>query len=172
MRALLDLSTEVLVGILSFLSATDLSSVGQTCRMIRDIVDGTAHLQYILRTHIMGVEDLLPPDFPYSDRFKLLRSHERTRNALQFNLFTKCLVDRPSYFNQDIFQGGYLIYDYLTADGMLQYKYSDVYAATRNEELRWVHITVDNNCLLSPLRVWLAYAVDHNLVVVVRFIPF
>jgi len=172
MHALLDLSTEVLIDILSFLPATDLFSVRQTCHTIRDIVDGTAHLQYILRTHIMGVDDLLPPDFPYSDRFKLLRCHERSRNALQFNLFTKCLIDRPSYVNRDILEGGYIICDFRTGDGVPQYKYSDVCAATRSEELRWVHIRVDNSCLLSPSRARLTFAIDHNLVVVMRFIPF
>jgi hypothetical protein len=118
MHALLDLSTEVLVDILSFLPATDLFSVQQTCHAIRDIVDGTAYLQYLLRTHIMGIDDLLPSNFPHSDRFKLLRRHEQSWNALQFNLFTKCFIDRPSFINQYIFQGGYLIYDHLTVDGM------------------------------------------------------
>ena len=173
MHALLDLPPEVLIDILSFLPAADIFSVQQTCHTIRDIVDGTAHLQYILRTHIMGVDDLLPPNFPYSDRFKLLRRHEQSWNALQFNLFTKCVIDRPSFINQYILQGGYLIYDHLTADGMPRYGYSDVGAATRNEELRWVHVEVDNHsCLRSPLGSWLTFAVDHDLVVVMRFIYF
>ena len=172
MHSLLDLPTEVVIDILSFLPAADLFSVQQTCHTIRDIVDGTAYLQYIMRTHIMGVNDLLPPDSPYSDRFKLLRRHEQSWNTLQFNLFTECFIGYPDYVKQYIFQGGYLIYDHLTADGMPQYGYSDVCAATRNEELRWVHIRVDNSCLLSPLRAWLIFAVDHDLVVVMRFISF
>jgi hypothetical protein len=147
--------------------------VQQTCHAIRDIVDGTAYLQYILRIHIMGVDDLLPPNFPYSDRFKLLQRHEQSLNALQFNLFTKCFIDRPSYINQNVFQGGYLIYCHLTADRMPRYGYSDVCAATRNDELRWVHVEVDNHsCLSSPLGAWLTFAVDHDLVVVMRSIYF
>ena len=172
MHALLNFPTEVLIDILSFLPAVDLFSVQQTCHTIRDLVDGTAYLQYILRTHIMGVDDLLPPNFPYSDRLKLLRRHKQSWNALQFNLFTKCFIDRPSFINQYIFQGGYLIYDHLTANGMPRYGYSDVCAATRNEELRWVHVEVDNSCLLSPLGAWLTFAVDHDLVVVMRLYPF
>ena len=139
---------------------------------IRDIVDGTAYLQYILRTHIMGVDDLLPPDFPYSDRLKLLRRHEQSWNTLQFNLFTKCFIGLPSYIQKYVFHGGYLIYDYLTEDRMPQYAYSDICAATRNEELRWVHIRVDNTCLFSLSRVQLMFAVDHNLAVVMRFVFF
>lgn len=172
MTALLDLSTEVLIDILSFLPAADLVSMRQTCHTLHDIVDGTAYLQYILRTDIMGVDDLLPPCFPISDRLQLLRRHEQSRNALQFNLFTKCLVHPPAYMKQCVLQGGYLIYDHLTADGMPQYGYTDLCAATRNEELRWVYIRVDNSCLLSTSRTRLIFAVDHNLVVVMRFVFF
>ena len=169
MHALLDLSTEVLIDILSFLPATDLFSVRKTCHTIRDIVNGTARLQYILRTHIMGVDDLLPPDFPYSDRFKLLRGHEQSLNALRFNSFTKGFMSHPGSINQHIFQGGYLIYDYHIASRTPEYVYTDVYTATRDEELRWVHIEVDDGCLLSRSWTWLTFGVDHNLVVVMRF---
>jgi len=172
MPALLDLSTELLIDILSFLPAADTFSMRQTCHTIRDIVDGTACLQYILHTDIMGVDDLLPPDFPISDHLQLLRRHEQSRNALQFDLFTKCFVHLPASMEQCIVQGGYLIYDHLTADGMPQYAYTDLCAATRNEELRWVNIRVDNSCLLSTSRAWLIFAVDHNLVVVMRFVSF
>jgi hypothetical protein len=173
MRALLDLSTEVLIDILSFLPAADLFSMRQTCHTIRDIVDGTAYLQYILCTDAMGVDDLLPPDFPYADRLKLLRHHEQSRNSLQFNLFTEGFVHLPghAYIKQWVLQGGYLIYDHYTADGMRQYGYTDLCAATRNEELRWVYIRLDTNRLLSS---WprLIFAVDHNLVVAIRFVSF
>jgi hypothetical protein len=172
MPTLLDLSTEVLIDILSFLPAADLFSMRRVCHTIRDIVDGTAYLQYILRTDIMGVDDLLPPDFPISDRLQLLRGHEQSRNALQFNLFTNCFLHLPSYTKQIVLQGGYLIYDHLTADGIPQYGYTDLCAATRNDELRWVYIRVDNSCLLSPSRAWSIFAVDHNLVVVMRFVFF
>jgi len=170
MHALLGVSTEVLIYILSFLPATDLLSVRRTCHTIRDIVNGTARLQYILCTHIMGVDDLLPPGFPYYDRLKLLRRHEQSLNALRFNSFTKGFMSHPGSINQHIFQGGYLIYDYHIVSRLPGYLYTDVYTATRDEELRWVHITVDNSCLLPASWTWLTFAVDHNLVVVFRFI--
>jgi len=176
MHALLDLSTEVLIDILSFLPAADMFSMRQTCHTIRDIVDGTAYLQYILCTDIMGVDDLLPPDFPISDCFKLLRRHEQSRNALQFNLFTKCSVHLPTYMDQWVFQGGYLIHNHHTVDWIPQYGYSDLCTAMRNEELHWVYVRVDNSCLLSPStripRARLTFAVDHNLVIVLRLCPF
>ena len=174
MRRLLDLSTEVLIDILSFLPAADLLSVRGTCHTIRDIVDGTACLQYVLCIHRMGVDDILPPDFPYCDRFKLLKHHEQSRNALQFNLFTKCFLDPPfsGWIVQYILQGGYFIYPSVTAEGVRQYSYSDLCAATRNEELRFVHIRADNSCVLDQTTVTWTFAVDHNLVVVMRFISF
>jgi hypothetical protein len=172
MTALFDLSTEVLIDILSFLPAADLFSMRQTCHTFHDIVDGTAYLQYILRTDIMGVGDLLPPDFPISDRLQLLRCHEQSLNTLRFNLFAKCFVHVPAYMTQCVLQGGYLIYDHLTAHGTPQYGYTDLCAATRNEELRWVYINVENSCLLSTSRGGLIFAVDHNLVVVMRFVFF
>ena len=173
MPALLDLSTEVLIDILSFLPAADLLSVRRTCHTICDIVDGTTRLQYILCTHRMGVDDILPPDFPYSDRLKLLQCHEQSRNALQFNMFTKCLLDRPvsGWILQYTLQGGYLIYSSVT-EGVRQYSYSDLCAATRNEELHFVHIRPDNSCVLDQSTVILTFAVDHNLVIAMRFISF
>ena len=175
MPALLDLSTEVLIDILSFLPAADLLSVRWTCHTIRDIVDGTTRLQYILCTHRMGVDDLLPSDFPYSDRFKLLQRHEQSRNALQFNFFTKCFLDflgHPLCILQYDFQDGYIIYHNISADGMRQYSYSDLCVATQNEELCFVHIRLDNSCVLDQSTVILTFSVDHNLVVVMRFISF
>ena len=172
MHHLLDLSTEVLIDILSFLPAADLLSVRRTCHTIHDIVDGTTRLQYILCIHRMGVDDILPPNFPYSDRFKLLKHHEQSRNALQFNSFTKCFLDSPfsGWILQYILQGGYLIYSSVTAEGVTQYSYSDLCAATRDEELRFVNIRPDHSCVLSQSAVLFTFAVDHNLVVVMRFV--
>ena len=77
-RSLLNLAREVLIEILSYLPAADMIAVQRTCRTIRDTVSGTAYLQYTLHTEINGVADLLPPDFPYSERLKLLRCHEQS----------------------------------------------------------------------------------------------
>src|SRR6266581_944905 len=77
-HTLLDLSTEVLIEILAYLPPADMISVQRTCRIIRDIIDGTAYLQYILRTQIKGIEDFLPHDFPYSERLALLLHHEQS----------------------------------------------------------------------------------------------
>jgi len=164
---LLDLPTELLVKILTYLPVADLFSVRWTCRTLGDIIAGTAYLQYIIHAYIDGVEDSLPPDFPYSERLELLRRHQQSWSAPQFDFFTECVANM-SYPNHFVFQDGYLIYEKLRANPQ-QYGYTDLYSTARNEEVCWVHITMDNGHL--PRLYNLAFAVDHNLVVASRFVP-
>jgi hypothetical protein len=167
-RTLLNLSTEVLIQILAYLQAADLFSVQRTCRKIRHIVAGTTYLQYILRTQINGVDDFLPPDTPYPRRLKLLRYHEKSWNGLQFNLFaefTTSVLQPDSYTLRD----GYLIYEDLSGT-VLRYGYTDLCSASRNEEVPWVHIAVNDIRLPLPSKV--VFAVDHDLMVATRFCVF
>ena len=141
-RSLLNLAREVLIKILSYLPAANMIAVQHTCRTIRDIVSGTAYLQYTLHAEINGVADLLPPDFPYSERLKLQRCHEQSWRDLRFNLFAEPHripdgLDRASFTLQD----GYLIYRCLSWGRNMRYGYTDLYSADRNKELRWVHLT-------------------------------
>lgn len=162
---LLNLSTEMLIQILSYLPAVDLFSVQRTCRKIRHIVAGSTYLQYILRTQINGVDDFLPPDFPYTERLKLLRRHEESWNGLQFNLFAESTtgVSQPNLYT---LRGGYLIYEGLPGTTH-RYAYTDLCSATQNEDLSWVHITLHGIHL--PLSSKVVFAVDHDLVVAMRF---
>jgi hypothetical protein len=162
---LLNLSTELLIQILSYLPAADLFSVQRTCRKIRHVVAGTTYLQYILRTQINGVDDFLPPDFPYNERLKLLRRHEESWNGLQFNLFAESTTSVPQP-NLYTLRDGYLIHEGLPGT-TLRYAYTDLCSATRNEDLSWVHITLYSIHLPLPSKV--VFAVDHNLVVAMRF---
>jgi F-box domain len=165
---LLDLSTELIIEILSYLPAMDLFFVQRTCRTIHDIIAGTARLQYVLLTHIHGVDDLLPPDFPYSERLELLQRHEQSRKTLQFNLLTQCVTSMP-YPDRFTLRDGYLIYETLTASTP-QYGYTDLCSVSCNEEVRWVHVTMDKSRLPLPLKV--RFAPDHDLVVAIRSVSF
>ena len=172
MQTLLHLSTEVLIEILGYLPAADMIFVQRTCRTIRDIITGTAYLQYIPRAGINGVEDFLLPGASYSEHLELLRRHEQSWHSLHFDLFTKCdpISDIPHFTLQD----GYLIYrypySYTEVEGLLQYEYTDLCSAARNEDLLWVHITMRDIESISHFP-WpiVIFAVDHDLVVVVRF---
>jgi hypothetical protein len=141
--------------------------VRQTCRTLKHIISGTAYLQYIIHAYSNGVEDSLPPNFPYSKRLELLRRREQSWRAPRFDLYTKC-VTKMSHPFQLIFQDGYLIYEILGAR-LRQYRYTDLYSAARNEELHWIHITMDNCHFRHSAE--LTFAVDHNLVVESRSVP-
>jgi hypothetical protein len=165
---LLNLSTELLIQILSYLPVADLFSVQRTCRKFRHIVAGTTYLQYILRTQINAVDDFLPPDFPYTERLKLLRRHKESWSRLQFNLFAESTTSVPQP-NLYTLRGGYLIYEGLSGT-TLRYAYTDLCSATRNEDLSWVHITLYDIHLPLPSKV--VFAVDHDLAVAIRFCAF
>ena len=94
-RNLLHLSTEVLIEILGYLPGADMVSMQQTCRTIRDIIAGTAYLQYILRADINGVDDFLIPRLSYSERLELLRRHEQSpfRPIYQMRVFLHTFFD-------------------------------------------------------------------------------
>jgi len=136
-------------------------------------IAGTAYLQYILRASINGVDDFLLPRVSYSERLELLRRHEQSWHSLHFDLFTKC--DPTSNVHRFTLQDGYLIYqlDYpYTERRWFKYQYTDLCSAARNEDLRWVHVTMrgTESIYTSPWP-WpkVVFAVDHNLMVVVRF---
>jgi hypothetical protein len=157
------LPTELLILILSYLPVVELCAVQRTCHRIHNIVAESAQLQYVLRTQINGVDDLLPPDCPFSERLELLRRHENAWSNLQLKLsheFASPLLDR--HFLQD----GYLIYNKIA--GVLQYGYVDLLSAVPDEELCWVHISRED--IRHPLCV--IFAVDHNLAVVLRYLSF
>jgi hypothetical protein len=162
---LLDFSTEVLIEILSYLEVADIWSVQRTCHTLRDIVAGTAYLQYILRTRINGVHDFLPPNCPYSDRLELLRRHEQSWAGLQLNLLTTCVTNMP-YTDCLNLQENYLIYQRVMVSPP-RYGYTNLSCTARNEEARWVHITIDDGLIPRPSEV--RFAVDHDLVVAMRF---
>ena len=171
--SLLDISTEVLIEILSYLPATDMIAVQRTCRTIRDIVAGTAYLQYTLLANMNGVDDLLPHDLPYSGRLELLRRHEQSWRDLQFNLFTKCPSNSGVPFLVSFtLQDSYLIYQCPPRRGRsLQYGYTDLCSADRNKELRWVHLTMGERQYPYPRTI--TFAVDHDLVMAGKFcVPF
>jgi hypothetical protein len=142
-------------------------SAQRTSRTIRDIVVGTAYLQYILHAEVNGIDDTLPPNFPYSERLELLQRHEQAWNELRLNPFTEYVEDLDSrYYHEFSLQDSYLIYRRPTGT-VLQYGYTDLCSAARGDKLRWVHITMAMDDSLIPISV--AFAVDHDLIVAIRF---
>ncbi|KAF8268716.1 hypothetical protein EI94DRAFT_1800131 [Lactarius quietus] len=160
--SLLNLSTELLIHIFAFVPVPDLFSVQSTCHRIYDIVTETAYLQYIVHSHLHGVDDLLPPNSPFSERLELLRHHEKTWNDLQFNLCSKFSTNVDYHSRKNIMQDGYLIYR--SNMNLSQYGYIDLFSLQPDEEPRWIHISLRN--FFAPY--YLVFFVDHDLAVAVR----
>ena len=161
------LPTELLIRIFSLLQVADLLSVQHTCRRFYDIISDSASLQYFLHTEVNLLEDLLPPDFSLPDRAAFLKHHETAWNNLQLNLFTRFIVgSEESRAHSYTLQDGYLIYKAVTGTNTARYGYVDLYStsALPNTEAYWIHFTLAASSSLSDI----VFAVDHNLVVVIR----
>jgi hypothetical protein len=158
------LPTELLIRIFAHIRAADLLSARHTCHRFYDVISENASLQYILHTEINLLEDLLPPDsdFSFHDRIALLKDHETAWNNLQLNVFTRFVTSEESH--SYILQDGYLIYKAATNTG---YGYIDLYSSSAlpNWTKNWTHISLPTISQLLDI----VFAVDHNLVVVIRF---
>lgn len=161
--------TELLIRIFAHLQVADLLSVQHTCRRFYDVISGSASLRYFLYTEINLLEDLLPPDLSLHDRLALLKQHETAWNNLQLNVFTRFVTSEESHAHRYILQDGYLIYKAVTADtASAEYGYIDLHSSSAlpNPEARWAHIS-----LAGVPAFWvcdIVFAVDHNLVVIIR----
>ena len=165
------LPTELLVRFLSYLPAIDLLSAQRTNRRIHDVVTDSSYLQYIMRLQINGVDDLLPPDHPITTRLRLLRRNEKSWNSLQYHIFTKEYfpeIDQCLFILQD----GYIIYTKLTTFRRLiiEYGYVDLLSTSPHQGPRWVHTPMLHVHFPNPLK--FEFAVDHNLIVAIRFVSF
>ena len=164
----LDIPTEVLVHILSYLSCDDLCLLQGTCHRVKDIISGTSYLEYLLHTGIGKVDDLLPPDIPFPERVELLKLHEMSWSGLRFNLFSEFSVYDNTRHGDNIarytLQNGYFIQsDSIPLGQGLKYKYIDLYSLSSGvEETNWVPIRLR---VIRPRNI--VFAADHNLVVAV-----
>jgi len=192
----LDLPTEILCRILFYLPAVDLWFAQRVCHHIDNIITSTTDLQYILRTHMNGVDDLLPPNCSFHERLDLLKQYEKSWNNLQFDRSAEFPINIEAPYSEFYtLQDGYLIYKTLQEWGPingLRYGYLDLCASTRNKEASWVSINIQDpydieRCLDWPSTFavneepdWnplyaadheldLIFSVDHDLVVSVRY---
>ena len=163
------LPTELLVHIFVLLQVADLFSVQHTCHRFYDVISDSVFLQYILHTKINLLEDLLPPggDLSFQDRISLLRHHEAAWKNLDLKTFTLGVRDETDAHGY-ILQDGYLIYYNAVTDdtAVARYGYMDLYSISDvpNAAL-WTRISLAAIHPLSDI----VFAVDHNLVVAIRF---
>jgi hypothetical protein len=172
---LLDIPTELLCRILSYLPAVDLYTAQRTCHRINRIVTDTVYFQYTLRAHVNGVEDLLPPDYPFCDRIELLKQYEKSWNDLQLDKTATfpIHIEAPNLDSYTL-QDGYLIYvsNQQMEQQMIEgaYSYLDLFSTIGNKEAPWVHISMpmqDTGIGTHPPN--LTFAADHDLGISLRF---
>ena len=164
----LDLPTELLCRILTYLPAVDLCAAQLTCRQINRIITETVYFQYTLRTYINGVDDFLPPDHPLHERIELLSQYEKSWNNLELNKSAEfpINVEAPNS-NWFTLQDGYLIYKALRESYLpRRYGYLDLSSAIGNNQASWVHIPMEDSDMHNQD---LTFAADHDLVISVRF---
>jgi hypothetical protein len=163
---LLDIPTELLVQILSYLPCADLCLLQRTCRRIKDIISCTPYLEYLLHIGLNNVRDLLPSDVPLPERVELLKSHERSWCSLRLNIFEE--LSTQDYVRGDVprftLQDGYLIHSDIIRGQGLKYRYIDLYSISPGEEAQWVPIRLR---VIRPRNV--LFAADQNLVVAITF---
>ncbi len=170
----LDLRRKLLCRILSYLPAVDLYAAQRTCHRINTIVTDTVYFQYTLRAHINGVEDLLPPDYPFRDRIELLKQYEESWNNLQLDKTTMfpIHIEAPNLDSYTL-QDGYLIYEsnqQIEQQIERGYSYLDLFSTIGNKEAPWVHISMpmqDTGISTQPPN--LTFATDHDLGISLRF---
>ena len=194
--AFLDLPIEILCRILSYLPAVDLFIAQRTCHYINKIISGTTRLQYILRAHINGVDDLLPPGCSFHDRLDLLKQYEKSWNNFQLDNSAEFPINIEAPFSERYsLQDGYLIYTashWQEREPKCRYGYLDLCASTGDKEVSWVsiqiqdpddikrHLDLPSTFVINKETEWdplyvanhdldLIFSVDHDLVVSARF---
>jgi hypothetical protein len=165
----LDLPTELLCRILSYLPAIDLCTAQWTCHKINRIITDTVYFRYIFRAYISGVDDLLPPDCPFPERLELLKQYENSWSNLQLNKSDEFPISIQAPNSHYTLQDGYLIYKANTGTNLpLKYGYLDLFSVVGNQEA-WVHIPMQDSDT-NMRHLGLTFAVDHDLVILSRFV--
>ena len=139
---LLDLSTELVIHILSYLSVRDVGACVQTSRRLHGIVSGSHYLQYLVRTQIAGVQDPFLPGLSIHERIAALERWERAWHGLDLRQpALQCVVPRDITVGAIGYEihGGYLIATrrFPVDDRPMGYSYMDLHDAVQRGCASW-----------------------------------
>ncbi|KAH9012206.1 hypothetical protein EDB84DRAFT_1536677 [Lactarius hengduanensis] len=170
---LLDLSTELVIHILSYLSVHDVGACTQASRRLRSIVSGSQYLQYLVRTQIAGVQDPFLPGLSIHERIAALERWQRAWHGLDLRQpALQCIVPRDITVGAIGYEihGGYLIATrrFPVDDRPMGYSYIDLHDAVQRGCASW------NNVDLPQSQFVFAYCFDveeYNLAVILVFNP-
>jgi F-box-like len=163
MPHLLDLPTELLIQIFSNLHISDFGACLLTCHRLKDIIQDSHLIQYLIRTALAGVYDpFLPSGPPLQGR---LESLERWLTAWQqFDIFlrdpSRVLVTRTRLHMDFLLHDDYLIVLDLGARRGHQLSTGYEWVDLRKLDSDWVDIRFEQNWV--PLTFALDVA-QHNL---------
>ena len=139
---LLDLSTELVIHILSYLSVRDVGACVLASRRLRNIVSGSLYLQYLVRTQIAGVQDPFLPGLSIHERIAVLQRWERAWRALDLRQpAMQCVVPKDITAGAIGYEihGGYLIATrrFPVDDRPMGYSYLDLHDAVQRGSASW-----------------------------------
>jgi len=142
---LLDLSTELVIHILSYLSVRDVGACVQASRRLRSIVSGSQYLQYLVRTQIAGVQDPLLPALSIHERIAVLERWKRAWCSLDLRRPTlQCVVPRDITVGAIGYEvhGGHLIATrrFPVDDRPMGYSYIDLHDAVQRGGASWNNV--------------------------------
>ena len=142
---LMDLSTELVIHILSYLSVRDVGACVQASRRLRSIVSDSLYLQYLVRTQIAGVQDPLNPGPSIYERIAILERWERAWRGMDLRQpALQCVVPRDIAIGTIGYEihGGCLIAArrFPVDDRSMGYSYVDLHDAVQRGSASWHNV--------------------------------
>ena len=165
---LLDLSTELVIHILSYLSVRDIGACVQASRRLYGIVSGSQYLQYLLRTQIAGVQDPLLPGLSIPERISVLERWERAWRSLDLRQPSlQCVVPRDITAGAIGYEihGGYLIATrrFPVDNRSMGYSYIDLHDAVQRGCASWDNVDLPQSQFVFS---YCFNVEEHNLAVI------
>ncbi|KAI0261874.1 hypothetical protein BC834DRAFT_972445 [Gloeopeniophorella convolvens] len=171
---LLDLSTELVIQILAFLSLRDIGACALTCRQLNGVISSSQYLQYLVRTKIAGVHDpfIIGP-LTLHDRLTLLERWEHAWHSLDLSEpALQCVVPRDISVGVLRYEmhDGYLvaIRRFPVDDRPMGYSFISLHDSVQNGAASWSNINLPES--LSAFSYCFS-AEEHNLSALLVFEP-
>ncbi|KAF8263314.1 hypothetical protein EI94DRAFT_1741192 [Lactarius quietus] len=168
---LLDLSTELVIHIISYLSVRDVGACVQASRRLRSIVSGSLYLQYLVRTQIAGVQDPFLPGLAIHERITALERWTRAWRSLDLRQpALQCVVPRDIAAGAIGYEihGGYLIAARRLPvdDRPTGYSYVDLHDAVQHGCASWHNVDLPQSQFVFD---YCFNVEEHNLAVIIVF---
>jgi F-box domain len=167
----LTLSVEILVEILAILQPRDIIACKLTCRMLRDVIDHSSLIQYIVQAFLAGVHDPLIPGASIAERSTALQCLENAWHDLDVRKRTAHITHGTAWpWLNYIIHDDYLLAIRGDSDNPAQppgYSYIDLRQSPSFTNLLWTRVDVawhGQHCVF-------AFAAEENdLAVVVTYV--